>query len=144
MVSNNALNKNALKRMTESSKVLVKHTTEQGKGDYIINPYYYFEKSIADDKQFMTDDRVEENGKITRVIYALNKDDMPFYNSYNVLRPLADDKYVSGRICIDCLNPIPPKKKNEFMGRLCCQECNKGNTRETINKNRIIKIDYLG
>jgi hypothetical protein len=144
MISFHKLNADKLGRLIASDKVEITHTIEEGKGDYIINPYIYFDRSIVENNLFKTADLIEEDGKIKRVIYALNKDGVPFCNSYGILRPLIDHNYSSGRICIDCYNPIPPKKKNEYVGRLCCQECNKGKIRETIKKNRIKKIDFLG
>jgi hypothetical protein len=144
MISFHKLNADKLKRMLTSNKVEITHTKEDGKDDYIINPYYYFDKSIAENKLFKTADLIEADGKIKRVIYALNKDGNPFYNHYGILRPLQDDNFVSGRICIDCYNPILPKKKNEYVGRLCCQKCNKGEKRETIKKNKIPLINNLG
>jgi hypothetical protein len=134
-----------LKRMTQSDRVEITHTKEQGKDDYLINQNYYFDKSITENKyqMFKTEDRADEKGKITRVIYALNKDGVPFYNFYGILRPLADDKYTTGRICLECLNVVPPIK-NEYVKRLCCKICDKGEIRETIKKNLIVKIKTLG
>jgi hypothetical protein len=129
MSSFHELNLKTLKRMTQICKVEQTHTAENGKGDYLINPYYYFDRELADDNQFKTAD-LSINGKTIRVIYALNKDGVPFGNSWKELRALADDKFVSGRICLECLNPITPIK-NDFMGRLCCKPCDKGKYRKT-------------
>ena len=108
-MSSHELNLKKLKRMTQSGKVEQTHTAENGKGDYLINPYFYFVEDIAQRHQFKTGDLLI-NGKLKRVIYALNKDGVEFANTWNELRPLSNDEYVSGRVCLECLNAIPPIK----------------------------------
>lgn len=132
---------NVRKGMLTSDKVEITHTKEEGKDDYIINPKYYFDKWILDDETitFKTADH-KEGKRLIRVIYPVRKHkDHEYFNSYNELRFLKDNKYKSGKICVECLNAIP-EIKNDYAKRLACKSCCKGEVRKTINP--IIKINH--